>query len=40
MIDCHVHVFPLKVGAKLADAIGEEFGRAPAGDGSVTDLLT
>lgn len=40
MIDCHVHVFPPKVGAKLADAIGEEFGRAPAGDGSVTDLLT
>ncbi len=39
MIDCHVHVFPPKVGPKLAAAIGEEFGRAPAGDGSVADLL-
>ncbi len=39
MIDCHVHVFPPKVGPKLAAAIGEEFGRAPAGDGSVPDLL-
>lgn len=39
MIDCHAHVFPPKVGAKLATAIGEEFNRAPAGDGSVLDLL-
>lgn len=40
MTDCHVHVFPPKIGPKLAAAIGTEFGRAPAGDGSVADLLT
>lgn len=40
MIDCHAHVFPPKVGAKLMASIGREFGRTPAGDGSVGDLLT
>ena len=39
MIDCHTHVFPPKIGPKLAAAIGREFGRDPAGDGSPEDLL-
>lgn len=39
MIDCHAHVFPPKASPKLAAAIGAEFGRAPAGDGSAADLL-
>lgn len=39
MVDCHTHVFPPKVAARLAATIGEEFGRLPAGDGSAPDLL-
>jgi predicted TIM-barrel fold metal-dependent hydrolase len=39
MIDCHTHVFPPKIGPKLAAAIGREFGREPAGDGSPVNLF-
>ena len=39
LVDCHTHVFPPKIGPKLAAAIGQEFGRPPAGDGSPEDLL-
>lgn len=39
MVDCHTHVFPPKIGPKLAAAIGREFGRDPAGDGSAEDLF-
>ncbi len=39
MVDCHTHVFPPKIGPRLAAAIGREFGREPAGDGSAENLL-
>jgi len=39
MIDCHTHVFPPKIGPKLAAAIGREFGREPAGNGLAEDLF-
>lgn len=39
MFDCHTHVFPPRIGPRLAAAIGREFGREPAGDGSVEDLI-
>jgi predicted TIM-barrel fold metal-dependent hydrolase len=40
MIDVHTHVFPPKIGPRLAAAIGREFGREPAGDGSPEDLAS
>lgn len=39
MVDCHTHVFPPKIGPRLAAAIGREFGCEPAGDGSAEDLF-
>jgi len=39
MVDCHTHVFPPRIGPRLAAAIGREFGREPAGDGSAADLF-
>lgn len=39
MVDCHTHVFPPKIGPRLAAAIGREFGCEPAGDGSPEDLF-
>lgn len=38
MIDWHTHVFPPRVAPRLTAAIGREFGHAPAGSGTVTDL--
>lgn len=40
MVDGHTHVFPPKIGPRLAAAIGREFGREPEGDGSVMDLFS
>jgi len=39
VFDCHTHVFPPRIGPRLAAAVGREFGRDPAGDGSAEDLL-
>jgi predicted TIM-barrel fold metal-dependent hydrolase len=40
MVDVHTHVFPPRIGPRLAAAIGREFGREPAGDGSAEDLAS
>ncbi len=39
MIDCHTHVFPPKIGPRLAAALGQECGREPAGDGLADNLF-
>lgn len=39
MIDCHTHVFPPKIGPRLAASLGRECGLEPAGDGLVDNLF-
>ena len=39
MIDCHTHVFPPKVGPRLAAAIARDLGLEPAGDGTAANLI-
>jgi predicted TIM-barrel fold metal-dependent hydrolase len=39
MIDCHTHVFPPKIGPRLAASIGRECGLEPVGDGLAENLF-